>query len=275
MRSERGVALLLSLLTVLAIAVSTVGLARAVTHDRMDRRIDADERAAAELLRACARPIEHWLETRAGAVVLPPESVVPRVPVHGADFEADGRAVRVSIEAFDQAGMVPWAMAGSASPLRLLLPEEIRAAIDDLDHVDGVGVIPGLDLFAGRPFPDEESDVPPRLGGLVATHGKDPPLLNVHTAPLPLIERVYRLSGRGGVGVLETARSEGRRIAAVPPADEGRASRIAGALPRLSLGSPAWAFRIDLAVGRVHRAWWEVWSTDSEGWRCRQRLAIR
>ncbi|MBI4881783.1 MAG: hypothetical protein HY812_19300 [Planctomycetes bacterium] len=280
MRPTRGVALLLTLAALVVVTTATVTLVRILLLEKTRARLELDSELAGDLLSAAEAPIQYWLEARSEEVVLPHTATEPRACVLDDAWVIEGRRYEIRIEAFDQAGMVSLRSARDGSPLRRFLPAEVREEIDAVkEPADSLW---GLDLFPGFSFPAGESasaedaadaeEADPALGALVATHGEAPESLNVHTAPLPLVQAVYRLSGLGGFEQVAEARAKGRLVAAVPP----RSDRLAAdKLPCLATRSRAWGFRVDARVGAAQCSIWAVYGPgEDEAWTCRQRLWI-
>jgi hypothetical protein len=264
---------------VLAITAS-VSVAEVAATSRA-RRVVAERLAIAEALRRSAEaPIQSWLGD-SGSIVLPPDSAAPMVRVLDDRWTAGDVELALGITAWDQCGLVPLATAGTASPLRLVLPEAARRALDGVDgSSEGP---PGLDLLGGAgmrvyPAPDEPGPVP-GLGALIGTHGRG--RLNVSTAPASLVEHAMRQAGRGG-GI--TAVLEARSAGKLPVLGDPPAGSAAGDdAPAIAATSDAWAFRIDVEVGASGRgdgaaglraSWWAVYRADGSSWECVQRLAI-
>ncbi len=276
MRRTRGVALLLTLTSVVVVTTTALTLVRVVLLEQTRARLDVETELAGDLLRAAEAPIRYWLDEKSEEVVLPPVAREPRAPVLDDAWEMDGRNYEIRVVAFDQCGMVSLRSAREGSPLRRFLPAAVREEIDRLE--EPADSLWGLDLFAGFPFPrgesgsEEESEEAPALGAQVATHGDVPQSLNVHTAPLPLVEAVYRLSSAGGFEQVVAARAEGRKVAAVPP----RPDRVGlEKLPCLAIRSRFLAFRVDARVGQARRSLWAVYGPgEDEAWELKQRLWI-
>ncbi len=303
--SRRGAALLIVLATLILVVGASVTIAAAASTHRLARKLARQTLVADDLLRAAEAPIMAWLEAESQKVVLPPDTVVPRIEVLHDVFAIDATRYELQITAWDQCGMVPVTAARSGSPLRLVLPAEVRQCLDRLTIPEGV--TPGLDLFlpvmepgaatsvfpvpadteplrfaaSGEGVPTESAApsayVPPEtvsqrlaIGSCVATH--NPGLINVNTAPGDLLEAALRSAGRGGLEQILAARSEGRLAPAPSGPPAGVAARGA---PQPVATSASWAMRIDIAVGALHRSWWAIYAQSSGAqWECVQRLAI-
>jgi hypothetical protein len=98
-------------------------------------------------------------------------------------------------------------------------------------------------------------------------------LINVNTAPVPLLEAALRAGGRSGLEQILQARAAHRRF---QPGrlDQGATPANASGAPELVSSSPSWAFRIDAHAGPVRRSWWAVYQRSSSSWECVQRLTI-
>ncbi len=277
--SRRGAALLVVLATLVLAATASAALLRLATTEHARRTLDHRAAIADDLLTALDDPIEHWLHEESGQVVLSPEAPTPGVAVVEDSWELDGRTCAIRVTGFDQCGMVPLTVARSGSPLRLALPSDTKRLLDAVTIKRGSR--PGLDLYlsprAREPglavFPPagvtEPDDAPaPAFGSLVATH--PPRMINVLTAPLPLVEAAMRLAGRGDLDQVLEARERGEQPElAAPPRRSSRRS-----IPRIVTVSPVWSMRIDIQVGHALRSWWATYERAGSNWRCVQRLAI-
>ncbi len=303
--SRRGAALLIVLAMLILAASAAVTIAAAASKHRLARKLARQTLIADDLLKATEAPIMAWLEAESQKVVLPPDSAAPQVEVLHDAFTVDATRYELQITAWDQCGMVPVTAARSGSPLRLVLPAEVRQCLDRLTVPEAV--TPGLDLFlplmepggvvgafpmsghteplrfaaSGDGVPPEA--VPPSaygppgaaadrlaIGSCVATH--NPGLVNVNTAPAEVLEAALRHAGRGGLEQILAARSEGRLAPAPAGPQAGVAARGA---PQPVAASSSWAMRIDLSVGAMHRSWWSIYAQSSgTQWECVQRLAI-
>ncbi len=292
MNARRGTALLV----VLAVTVLTVSalamIVRVTSTASMARHTSRSMTIAADLLHATDTPITTWLNTMSSDVVLPPDVMTPRTPVLLDRWTAGDTDFEVTITAWDQYAMVP------ADQVR----GPLGAAVVDpeLKNIVGATKLPrgqptGLDLFlaaartvdGARVYPaapgqshepsdddaGEPSEQRPALGAIVATHNPAPGRINVNTAPMALIEAALRRTQRGDIKQILEARGLGERtiLPAAPQQRRGRRRSL-----ELVGVSDAWAFRVDILVGGLHRSWWCVYSRPrpSKPWECVQRLAI-
>lgn len=288
-QARRGVALLLVLL---ALAICVTGVAALASKAaRLSAQHASDRQAimADDLLTATEAPILNWLVESSQSVVLPPDVDEPRVVVLRDQWRAGDHDHELSITAWDQCGMVPIELVGSGSPLRLGVPAEVLEVIDS--SIASVGVR-GIDQFDASTWPvfpaGDEQGRPssrPAVGALIATHQNDTARLNVHTAPLALVEAGMRLAGRSGIEQIIRARAEGNQLAIGGLSAERRPFAQGPALVGVS---DVWSFRIDIRIGALRRSWWAVYEhgsrrttrgrggveTTSGGWECAQRLVI-
>ena len=292
--------MLITLAAMVLILTAAVTAARVASTARLADRIDFATELADELLIACEAPIQRWLGEESAAVVLPLESETPAVEVLHDRIGLGQTQIEIYITGYDQLGMIPLAAARSGSPLRLAVPEQITEAVEAVEF--DADQAPGLDVFAGgaidspSAFPSEShssslifgidetqplaATEPPKMalaiGGLVATPTAGRGLrvrINVHTAPIKLLETALRAAGRGGIEQILAARSDGEPVAigSLPVFAE---ERLGSTSPLLVGVSDAWAFRIDIRVNIVHRSWWAVYQKSGSAWPCVQRLAI-
>jgi hypothetical protein len=287
---------MLIVLAALVVAVTACAtLARIAAVAAAAKRFQARRLSAEDLVRAADGPIVRWLTVDSSGIVLPPDSACPEVPVLFDMWAGGDDPVEIGITGYDQCGMLPLSLAGS--PLRMAIPAKVARLAEELKTATRRGSPVGLDQFAGAasrlgvplfPTPPEAnrsifgrpgsgpSAAPhrvspaPALGALIATHNPGR-LLNVNTAPMPLVEAALRAQGRGGIDQILKARSEGR-AASVPPPPPGATMDVLAPVP--SAASHVWAFRVDARVGPVGRSVWAVYTADSGEWRCVQRLVI-
>ncbi|WP_458789223.1 hypothetical protein [Adonisia turfae] len=271
--SRRAVALLLVLALIVAI-VPVIALAASRANAAVqleDSRLDA--MLADDLLQSASMPIVDWLRRDAPQVTLPPSATQPLVPILDDAFDLDGIPFEITVSAWDLQGMLPADAVRSGTPLRLLLPDDVRERVDALDEqpdgLDGFQPLRGGRLVFPSPVEPE-----PSLGALVSTANRpsaQPSVrLNVNTTPAPLLAQALRLAGRGGYDQIMERRAEGRR-GGPPPADAGdRSSRRI----ELTESSSSWGIRIDVRVGSVRRSWWTVWTRVSGDWMLQRRVPI-
>lgn len=297
-----GMALFLVLVTFVLTVTTCTALARLAHRAHVTSLLDGWGNEALLLAGEAQRPIEAWLSEQAGAVVLPATRRTPFSLLFNDAWEVEGVPYGLTVTAWDQNGMVPLQLAIAGSALRSSLPGGVLLA---LARPVGSGLAsPGLDLFddalgetsafptcpssrrhwfgpAGSgsqadtrsgPGSADARDRRVALGAFVATHNPGTGRINVNTAPLPLLREVFRLSGRGGLDQIETARSDGRLTlmgGLGPTGDDPQAQS-----PQLVAQSDAWAFRVDARAGRIERSWWLVYHEQEERWHLVQRIPI-
>jgi hypothetical protein len=277
--TRRGAALLIALATLLLVATGTATLARLASTARAQQIFTDSTVVADDLLRATERPILAWLTSESAEVVLPADSEWPCVNVLCDSWAVDDTDYELCVTAWDQCGLVPMGIARSGSPLRSVLPDELRQTLDDVTIPRDTP--PGLDSFleAARSrellvfpmaTPETRSDVPCAMGGFVATHHSG--LVNLNTAPIDLLEAALRVAGRGGLDQIVAARTEQRllSLAALPRTGDPSEGTL-----RMTAASNAWGFRVNIRVGPLRRSWWSVYvKQGANRWECAQRLAI-
>jgi len=267
--TRRGAALLLVLATLVLSTVSCAIAAQSAAVLRATRRADSATRIADDLLRAAEAPIQHWLTSSAPSAVLPLDAEEPRFEVLRDSITLGEFEAELTITAFDQFGMVPWHLAGSASPLASFIPvEAVRLARRDEESELplGLDVFKHQDLPVGwRVYPVAvmDADRHTAIGALVATHndsGGDSGgrgRINVNTAPRKLLEAAMLDAGRGGIESMLDSRENGKAASFA-----SHSSRHAQQSITLVSTSDVWSFRIDLRVGPVTRSWWCVYSSS-------------
>jgi len=282
--TRRGYALLLVLAAILMISAVCVPLATTRAELLARHATEVDAKTARELANAAESAVETWLLRASGLAVCPPEASAPVFAVLDDEWAVDGERFRVTITAFDQAGMAPpaaiTALRRSGWPLDL---DEERVIADvTADRL-------GLDALEAAAFRAESisvypppgnlsADQPAPLGARIATHnpppGREsrPPLLNLNTAPAPLLRAALRATGRSGAEQVLAARTEGL-AAGVPGTSSPNGG---GPIARLSLvgASPVWSFRIDAYCNSIRRSYWVVYVLSGDEWVRVQRLAI-
>lgn len=284
MRCRRAIALLVVLATI-AVAVAALSAITRIAGMAVASRTLADDlEAAEEVLRAAHGPILRWLNDSADAIALPPDNATPEVSVLDDYWYANSRSHALRITAWDQCGMVPWSLVHG--PLgEGLSAEVVDAAMRPCD----ASMPRGLDLLEALgirvyPRPSDDENVSgrknlgplPAVGAFLATHNPrqgasmadERPIININTAPIPLLEASLRLVRVAGLEDVIQARRAGRQA----PTNwrfDGEESALG-----LSARSASWAFRIDSSVGRVRRSMWEVYVRHGYGWNLVQRLVI-
>lgn len=317
--------------TVAAQAATAASLARRAERDRQiaDDAARSLARAAEDWLARSADRVAlapdavlPAVEVLAEEVVLEASSVevssLEASSVEASSVEAssvEGPAARdgassllVRIVAFDQRGMVPWREAREARGLATTLPPEVVRAVRDaatpslqpmgLDLIGAHGVDGGEGRAspAIRVWPGASGDRPERgdaaIGALVATHAVDEIVVNVHTAPEPLVRAAEAITGRAVWDAVVEARLVGRASGAFGVASVGDTAVAAGAdTPSEAVGealgeaigersirfvgaSDLWSFRVDARFGAARSAWWLTYARTSGSWRLVQQLRI-
>ncbi|MDQ7012451.1 MAG: hypothetical protein Q9O74_00980 [Planctomycetota bacterium] len=276
---SRGIALLLVLATLVLAVTAATGLARVALAGRLHAETISEELRIDDLLHAVDDPILDWLHRHAGRATLPIDATSPRFTVVDDEFILDDLACRITITAFDQCGMV--GQNSVHSTMAALLPP---AAFDLLAETQTAWEqSPGLDLLAASRlkdatvYPTREHTATPALGALLATHNPPranrPAVVNINTAPLALVRAVYAARGMskgGGIDAVIEARAAGR----VTSPGAMTAPQQQSDLPVPVAMSTAWAFRIDITVGKTRRPWWCIYTDTGSNWERVQRLAI-
>ena len=272
--NRRGVALLLVLVLVAGVLpIVALATSRASAAVQLDRSL-AEGAIADDLIQASTLPIVDWLRRDAPLVALPPHAEQPMVRVLDDRFELEGRQVEIIVTAWDLQGMLPADAVRAGTPLRLLLPEDVRQRVDALEADPD-----GLDVFSVRDghrriFPSPTSHEP-ALGALISTADRpsaQPTVrLNVNTTPAPLLAQALRLAGRGGYEQIMERRAKGQRSGPppMPESDRSGSQRIV-----LAASSSSWGVRVDIRVGSVRRSWWTVWTRVSGDWMLQRRTPI-
>jgi hypothetical protein len=154
------VALLMVLGALVLVAASLLPLARSAGLACRDRRLAPIERQLDDLLDAAEAPVILWLHERSQRIVLPPDDVSPRVLILN-DTWRDGEVeYGVSINAFDELGMMPIRAVGRDCLMTGVLPEEVisialylQSSATSPSDASRVLLPLGLDQSASRGFP--------------------------------------------------------------------------------------------------------------------------
>jgi hypothetical protein len=305
--TRRAAALLIVLATLILTTTAAAIVVRAAVSHQIDVRINHCSAIADDLLAAAEAPIQDWLASKSSKVVLPPDASMPDVAVLHDLWLSNGECIELTITAWDQCGMVSLQAIENGSPLRRMLSEGILRQVPTRSLEARPSKAPaGLDQLVAlddaaqsireSPFPvaarsdrslsigdvsvqSVASDSSPMtmdgelpIGAVVATHANG--IINVNTAPVPLVEAALRLAGRGGLEQIIAARQAGK-----PASIGGQASSLSEPnpfAPQLVTSSGSWAFRIDINIGPRKCSWWAIYANNSgnRGWECAQRLVI-
>ncbi|MEM9167055.1 MAG: hypothetical protein AAGB48_08515 [Planctomycetota bacterium] len=278
--TRRGVAMLLVLGATLVVTSAIGVTAASLTSRQRTVAIAEHARLTEDLLSAAEAITKRWLAREAPRATVDPGAPRPRVDI--ADVDVHGGSVRVT--AYDLYGM----MSSGATPTHPLWrasgtisSEEVFGArsLADLSNPE-VPVHPAADrdeLRIGERiavFPG--ADTGPTTGNTV--------IININTAPKPLLNAALRLAQRGDIASILTSRAEGRPAPA-PAAPTGQASGVSTDLTNSSPGDTAglvrlvgrstlWAVRVDARQGLVERSWWTIYQSRGRGWTILERHEI-
>lgn len=292
---RRGAAMLLALMAVVVVSAAALGLARSVTQRRLAYTTDRDRLMADDLVDAAEDRVLHWLRDDAPQARTRVDARVPEVLVLDEAWNTNRSSYRVTVTAFDQAGMLHADLL--SSPLAMALPLA-EAPVDDPASIDGLDVMAAAagprsvfpktassePVWFGRSDPETFAlgpDEPEQLawGAIIATHpsqrdqrGDRTYDLNVMTAPRPLLDAI---SAEFHID-LEPVLSARSADAAPPPPPLGDTTfeTASGVSIRLVTSSPCWAFRVDCEVDRLRRSWWAVYERTQQRWERVQTLLI-
>jgi hypothetical protein len=275
MNTRRGVALLVTLMTM---TVLFAGVAIIVTVRNTDAIISThslDELLVRDILRSSESPILLWLNNQSGEVVLDPESVAPVVSILNDELMIYEEALRLRITAWDQYGMIPL----NADALGLDYALGLNA-----DEIPWIGSShPGLDLVVegvGRRGFVPSSENPDTVGGLVATHNPWPSRLgatrsrsvaslNINTAPRSLVEACYSAFNLGETETIFEKRFIGEQAVYTASVQDPQQDSL-----RIVSISRLWSFRTDVMVGTIRHSWWSTYARQGGSWRLVQRVGI-
>lgn len=270
--SRRGIAMLIVLASaILLLSVSSV-IARSRATAALATRTDERLNLAWAACEAAEAAILVWLERESRQVVLPPESP-PMVRILDDSLSIAGMPTRITVVAWDQTGMMPSIDTASMPAFRrLLTPAERRSAAWIAQPS------PGLDLADNSMPVYPTPDRPSTLGGRIATHNPQPgpirqrgsqsPVININTAPEPLLRAAYEHLGLPDVNSVLQSRRAGERA-------DIRSQRAAESTQLRLIGtSTVWSVRTDAMVDGLRASVWSVYTLRAGTWIREQRLAI-
>lgn len=270
-RSARGIALLLVLGAVVAVSVAAMGIVRSVTLTKAASTALADVEIADELLRASDAWLRAWIDEVGPMVVLAADARVPGVEVGHFNGTLSSRRFEVTALAFDQDAMISVPLIDGQIAARAPIAPATQKALADFHTRSGGADLTGLDqLSANRVFPRSVDDLVPATALALPTpkHSR----INLNTAPIERIVATYRALGMSGVDQIIDARSRLERVKTAPAV---AAEAIKPGVPMPVVESTAWAFRVDIRVGGIKRAWWCVYRAQGRaGFSPIQRVAI-
>jgi hypothetical protein len=281
---RRGVALLLVLAT-LVVVVPTMALltTRATALHRQSRQSSVSVMLYHSLPAIQAR-IQAWLAEESATTVLPLEAISPSLLVESLQLdiqrESNAEATWITMHAFDLRGMLPVAVVRD-TPLGQRLLSDLAGKLREESLERSLTL--GLDGWSKRsvldgghswyPLGENAAATEPVPGGLIAFDLSElelAPVLNMNTAPWPLVEAVARSQGITDLDDLSQSRESGVSTPIVPRAAGARTQSSI----RLVSSSDAWAFRVEASSGSARRAWWFVYVQDQQGWRLHRRVPI-
>lgn len=269
MHRRRGIALLVVLASVMLMSSLILSAGALRTSARLDASTQLRLVESDDLLDSADTLIRTWLGRRSARATTPPGASTARVPVFDCRWSSDVARGSLLITAFDQAGMVPRSPVGQRS-LDAAIPGDILRAVEGVDttidrfawDVIGPGAYP---YHAGQAVPATllATHNPPRAAETPA-----PGVVNIATAPAPVLALLLRAEQRTGLDQILAARGDGR----VPGVPSG--SRAQRDLPRLVNVSPCWSFLVTVQSGGVQRDWWLTYRNAGSGWECVQRVLV-
>lgn len=255
---HRGMALLLVLGALLVITTAVSASMMSAANHQLGESIHRAEHRASDLLHASEAIIDRWLRAESARAVVDPSLAEPRVAI--ADVNIDDSVAsnaRVRLTAWDLLGM-PRAGLPASHPLS-------RFAVADASISEASSLAEISDPT--NPVHPEPDQIDGRIGGAVAVYPRDnrergsqSVIINVNTAPEPLLRAAMRSGQRGDAQSVLNSRASGT------PAPAPAVSRDASSLVSLTARSNLWAVRADISVGPVTRSWWTVYESRGRGW---------
>jgi uncharacterized protein (DUF2384 family) len=275
MNTRRGVALLVTLMTMTVLFAGVAIIATVRSTDAVTSTHSLDEILVRDLLRSSESPILLWLNDQSGEVVLDPESVAPMVSILNDELMINEKATRLKITAWDQYGMIP------LNADALGLDDALGLNIEEVPWRGSSH--PGLDLVdegALRRGVIPSPENPDAIGGLVATHNPWPSRsgatrsrsvasLNINTAPRSLVEAFFSAFNLGETeSIFEKRLIDEQAVYTASSQDPQQDSMRIVSVSRL------WSFRIDVMVGTIQHSWWSTYARQGGSWRLVQRIGI-
>ncbi len=269
MNGRRGIAMLIALMTMPVLIAGVAIIARVQTTGWLIELRSDDTIVAADIFRVADAPIQSWLEVQARYAVVDPTILAPMIAVSDDRMLLGDQEVRVRITAWDQYGMIP----RNADELRIDFGNDTEMPWKDARF-------PGLDLSTQQPtvFPSRER--PAATGGLHATHNPWPArsgttrsrsnaAININTAPVELIESIFRTFNLGDPSSIFEKRTQGELATITLSAQDAKQVSV-----RLVSISRVWSFRVDVQIGTIRRSSWCVYSNQGGRWKLVQRIGI-
>ncbi len=260
--TQRGVALILVLALLLAISATLGVLMTSARHATNDAEFARLGLLADDLFRASEPFVSDWLERDSLRAVVPLDRNGPSIQFLSKQWASGSDRCSLTLTAWDQLGMVPHGTP-SSHPLARSLPEVDKRVLD-------------TDEFSLAHFTDPARPIYPvsqpheaRLGGRIATHrpqqlnqrsASNTPIININTAPEPLLRSALTLAQRTDFEAIAKARQQGEFSPAPPTRSRG------GAFVTLTGSSPLWAVRVDASVGTITKSWWTVYGSTGGEW---------
>lgn len=275
MNTRRGVALLVTLMTMTVLFAGVAIIATVRSTDAITSTHSLEEILVRDLLRSSESPILLWLNNRSSDVVLDPESVAPVVSILNDELMINEKAIRLRITAWDQYGMIP------LNADSLGLDDALRFSAEEVQWRGSSH--PGLDLVeevVGRRGVVPSPEDPDAVGGQVATHNPWPSTsgatrsrsvasLNINTAPRSLVEACYSAFNLGETDLLFEQRLIGEQAVYTASVQDPQQDSL-----RIVSVSRLWSFRIDVMVGTIQHSWWSTYARQGGSWRLVQRVGI-
>lgn len=260
--TQRGVALILVLALLLAISATLGALMTSARHARSDAEFTRLGLLAEDLVRASEPLVADWLERDSLRAVVPLDSDGPSIQCLSKQWTSGTDRCSLMLTAWDQLGMAPYGIP-SSHPLARSLSQDDKRVLDSdefsLAHLSD----PANPVYpAGQPERN-------RLGGRIATHrlqqlnqrtASNTPIININTAPAPLLQTALTLAQRTDFEAIAKARQQGK-FSPAPPTRAGD-----GAFVTLTSSSPLWVIRVDASVETVTRSWWTVYGSTGGEW---------
>jgi len=269
MRTSRGVAMLITLMTMAVLIAGVAIIARVRTTNHLLSMRATDSVRVQDLFRVADDPILAWLSERSGQAVVDPAMDAPMIPVLDDRVVLSEQPVRMRITAWDQFGMIP------------LNAHDLGLDFGTEDVAWNGTKYPGLDLDKGpqSAFPTHES--PASLGGQIATHNPWPSrsgttrsrsgaIININTASLELIETLFQKFNLGDPSSIIENRSRGEFSLFTLSGQDARQKSI-----RFVSISRVWSFRVDVWAGTIRRSCWCTYANQGGHWRLVQRIIIK
>ncbi len=266
MRSHRGGAMLLVLLTSTVMIVSVSILARAQSSSAIAAMQASKLQLCQHLIAASEEPTLYWLSEISGGVVIDPDQSTPMVRVLDAQLGIDRSRASIQIAAWDQHGMWP----SNCDALGIgPIPSHASTRLPRGLSERGLGerVYPTTHRPSARKSTGATHNPWPTLSG--RTRRGSHAAINVNTSPRELLEQVSARDEIGDLGEIFERRKRGEFVTVAQSIRGVNAPEL-----RIVSVSHCWSIRTQVTVDGVTRGTWSVYAHRGGHWELVKREVI-